>query len=203
MNALNLELLLAIASFAFVTSVTPGPNNIMLTASGANFGFTRTLPHIAGIVFGLALMNILVGMGLGAVFQQFPLIQKVLKIGGSAYLIWLAIKLLRFNYVDDSGTSQGRPFSFLQAASFQYINPKAWVMVISANASFTLSGDLYWTSVGLITGLFILIGPPSIMVWTIFGQVIRRYLREPAFLRGFNLFMASLTAMCIFFIWMD
>ncbi|RLA12688.1 MAG: LysE family translocator [Gammaproteobacteria bacterium] len=200
---LNIELLIAIASFAFITSVTPGPNNIMLTASGANFGVMRTLPHIAGIVFGIALMNLLIGLGLGAVFQQYPVIQKLLKIGGSAYLIWLAVKLLRFSHVENSGDSEGRPFSFLQAASFQYINPKAWVMVISANASFTLSGDLYWTSVGLIIGLFILIGPPSVMVWTIFGQVIRRHLRNPAFLRGFNTFMASLTAMCIFFIWID
>jgi len=203
MNIINVELLVAIASFAFITSVTPGPNNIMLTASGANFGITRTLPHIAGIVFGIALMNILIGLGLGAVFQQYPVIQKVLKIGGSAYLIWLAVKLLRFSYVDEGGDSEGRPFSFLQAATFQYINPKAWVMVISANASFTLSGDLYWISVGLIIGLFILIGPPSVMVWTIFGQVIRQYLRNPAFLKGFNTFMASLTAMCIFFIWID
>jgi threonine/homoserine/homoserine lactone efflux protein len=102
----------------------------MLTASGANFGFTRTLPHIAGIVFGIALMNLLIGLGLGAVFQQYPVIQKVLKIGGSAYLVWLAVKLLRFSHAENSADSEGRPFSFLQAASFQYINPKAWVMVL-------------------------------------------------------------------------
>lgn len=203
MDSFNTELLIAIASFAFVTSVTPGPNNIMLTASGANFGFTRSLPHIAGIVFGVALMNVMVGAGLGAIFQQFPVIQKLLKIGGSAYLIWLAVKLLKFNQVDDSGEAKGRPFSFLQAASFQYINPKAWVMVISANGSFTLSDDLYWTSVALITGLFILIGPPSVMIWTIFGQIIRRYLRDPTILRGFNLMMATLTAMCVYFIWIE
>jgi threonine/homoserine/homoserine lactone efflux protein len=200
---LNTELLIAIASFAFITSVTPGPNNIMLTASGANFGVIRTLPHIAGIAFGIALMNVLIGLGLGAVFQQFPIIQKILKIAGSAYLVWLAIKLLRFSYVDERGDTEGRPFSFLQATSFQYINPKAWVMVISANASFTLSGDLYWTSVWLIIGLFLLIGPPSIMLWTVFGQIIRQYLRNPAFLKGFNLVMATLTALCILFIWME
>lgn len=198
---LNIELLIAISSFAFITSVTPGPNNIMLTASGANFGVIRTLPHIAGIVFGIALMNILIGLGLGAVFQQYPVIQKLLKIGGSAYLLWLAFKLLHFSYVDNNGDNASRPFSFLQAASFQYINPKAWVIVISANASFTLSGDLYWTSVGLIIGLFILIGPPSVMVWTIFGQLIRQYLQDPVFLKGFNAVMATLTALCVFFIW--
>ncbi len=203
MNMLNIELLIAIASFALVTSVTPGPNNIMLTASGANFGFTRTLPHIAGIVFGIALMNVSIGLGLGAVFQQFPAFQKMLKIGGSAYLIWLAIKLLRFSHVENGVENRARPFSFLQAATFQCINPKAWIVVISANASFTLGGDLYWTSVGLITVLFILIGPPSVMVWTIFGQVIRHYLGNPAFLKGFNATMATLTAMCIFFIWID
>jgi threonine/homoserine/homoserine lactone efflux protein len=163
----------------------------------------RTLPHIAGIAFGIVLMNMLVGLGLGALFQQYPIIQKVLKIAGSAYLVWLAIKLLRFSQVESNGENQGRPFSFLQATSFQYINPKAWVMVISANASFTLSGDLYWTSVWLIIGLFLLIGPPSIMLWTVFGQIIGRYLRDPVFLKGFNAIMASLTALCIFFIWIE
>lgn len=200
---LPIELLLAIASFAFVTSATPGPNNIMLTASGANFGFIKTLPHIAGIVAGVALLNLCIGLGLGTLFQQFPIVQTVLKIAGSAYLLWLAFKLLRFSYISDKGNKNTKPFSFFQALSFQYINPKAWVMVISANASFSLSGDQYWTSVWFIIVLFALIGLPSIMIWVAFGHIIKRYLGQPIFLKSFNVTMATLTAACIVFIWID
>lgn len=200
---LPFELLLAIASFAFVTSATPGPNNIMLTASGANFGFVKTLPHIAGIVAGVALLNLCIGLGLGALFQQFPIVQQALKVAGSAYLLWLAFKLLGFSYVNEEGNSNAKPLSFFQALSFQYINPKAWVMVISANASFSLTGEQYWNSVWFIVLVFALIGPPSIMIWAAFGQMIRRYLGNPTFLKVFNVTMATLTATCILFIWVD
>jgi threonine/homoserine/homoserine lactone efflux protein len=200
---LPIELLIAIASFAFVTSATPGPNNIMLTASGANFGFVKTLPHITGIVAGIAVMNLCIGLGLGALFQQFPVVQQVLKVAGSAYLIWLAFKLLGFSYADGQGGSGATTFSFFQALSFQAINPKAWVMVISANASFSQSDDQYWMSVGFIVLIFALIGPPSIMFWAASGQMIQRYLSNPTFLKWFNTTMAILTFACIVFIWID
>ena len=199
---ISIELLVALASFAFVTSVTPGPNNIMLTASGANFGFIRTLPHIAGIVAGVALLNLSIGLGLGALFLQFPLLQDALKIVGSLYLIWLAIKVFGFSYVEKKSDLEIRPFSFMQALVFQAVNPKAWVMVISANASFSLTGDAYWISVGLIILMFAIIGPPSVMIWAGFGQMIRQYLKRQAFLKTFNLIMASLTLGCVLFIWM-
>jgi len=198
---ISIELLATLATFAFVTSATPGPNNIMLTASGANFGFVRTLPHIAGIAAGIALLNLCIGLGLGALFLQFPLMQDALKIVGSLYLIWLAIKLLGFSYAEKGPEVEARPFSFIQALVFQYINPKAWVMVISANASFSLSGDSYWLSVGLIILVFAIIGPPSVMIWAGFGQLIRQYLKQPGFLKIFNIVMASLTVGCVVFIW--
>ena len=197
-----MELLAALATFAFVTSATPGPNNIMLTASGANFGFVRTLPHIAGIVVGVALLNLCIGLGLGALFLRFPLMQDALKIAGSLYLIWLAIKILSFSYADNRVDIEARPFNFFQALAFQYINPKAWVMVISANASFSLNGDAYWMSVWLIILVFALIGPPSVMIWAGFGQLIRQYLKQPVFLKVFNMVMATLTAACVVFIWL-
>ena len=175
----------------------------MLTASGANFGFVKTIPHIAGIVAGVGLLNLCIGLGLGALFQQLPIVQQTLKVAGSAYLLWLAFKLLKFSYVSDSGDESKKPFSFFQALSFQYINPKAWVMVISANASFSLSGDQYWLSVWFIILVFALVGPPSIMIWAAFGQLIRRYLANPAFLKAFNITMATLTAACVIFIWAD
>jgi len=198
---ISMELLAALATFAFVTSATPGPNNIMLTASGANFGFVRTLPHIAGIVAGVALLNLCIGLGLGALFLQFPLMQDVLKIAGSLYLVWLAIKMLGFSYADNRPDREARPYSFNQALLFQYINPKAWVMVISANASFSLTGDAYWISVGLIILVFGIIGPPSVMIWAGFGQFIRQYLNQPKILKTFNSVMAALTVGCVVFIW--
>jgi len=199
---ISLELILAVALFAFVTSVTPGPNNIMLTASGANFGFKRTLPHIAGIITGMGLLNVSVGLGLGALFTQFPVLQQVLRVVGSAYLLWLAYKLLSFSAISDK-KAEGKPFSLVQAAAFQYINPKAWIMVISANASFSLMGDGYWWSVLMITTIYAVVGTPSIMVWAGFGQYMRQFLGQQNILRLFNITMAVLTALCVGFIWMD
>jgi len=199
---ITIELLAAIATFALVTSITPGPNNIMLTASGANFGFKRTLPHIAGIVAGVAALNLCIGLGLGALFVQFPIMQESLKVAGSAYLIWLAIKLLKFQYSDNHQNEDARPFNFWQALVFQYVNPKAWVMAISANASFSLAGETYWLSVWFIILVFAMVGPPSIMVWAAFGQMIRRFLSRPEFLKTFNSTMAALTAGCVVFIWL-
>ena len=199
---ISIELILAITLFALVTSITPGPNNIMLTASGANFGFKRTLPHVAGIIFGMMMLNVSVGLGLGTIFTQFPLLQQALRIAGSAYLLWLAYKLLSFSNIGKQ-ESDASPFSFLQAVGFQYINPKAWIMVISANASFSLIGENYWWSVLMITLIYALIGTPSIMVWAGFGQYIRRYFGRQNVLKAFNIIMASLTALCIVFIWME
>ena len=199
---LPIELMLATALFALITSITPGPNNIMLTASGANFGFKRTLPHVAGIICGMMVLNISVGVGLGTLFTQFPVIQQVLRVAGSAYLLYLAYKLLTFTSLGKTDAN-AKPFSLWEAAAFQAINPKAWVMVISANASFSLVGDMYWWSVVMIVLLYVVMGLPSIMMWAGFGQFMRRYLGQPNILRTFNISMATLTALCIVFIWLD
>ena len=199
---ISIELILTVITFAFVTSVTPGPNNIMLTASGANFGFKRTLPHVAGIIIGMMFLNISVGLGLGALFTQFPVLQQTLRIAGSAYLIWLAYKLLSFSSIGNKA-EDAKPFSLFQAVAFQYINPKAWIMVISANASFSLIGDGYWWSVFMITTIYAIVGTPSIMLWAGFGQYIRRFLGQQNILRIFNISMATLTALCVVFIWLD
>jgi len=199
---ISIELILAVTAFAFVTSVTPGPNNIMLTASGANFGFKRTLPHVAGIIVGMVMLNVSVGLGLGALFTQFPIFQQVLRVVGSAYLLWLAYQLLFFSSIG-AKQEDAKPFSLIQAAAFQYINPKAWIMVISANASFSLIGEGYWWSVFMITTIYAIVGTPSIMLWAGFGQYIRRFLGRQNILRVFNSVMAALTALCIVFIWLD
>lgn len=199
---ISLELLLTVITFALVTSITPGPNNIMLTASGANFGFKRTLPHVAGIIIGMMFLNVSVGLGLGALFTQFPILQQILRVAGTTYLLWLAYKLLSFSSIGNNA-EDAKPFSLLQAIGFQYINPKAWIMVISANASFSLMGDGYWWSVFMITTTYMIVGTPSIMLWAGFGQYIRRYLGKQSVLKLFNITMATLTALCVVFIWLD
>jgi threonine/homoserine/homoserine lactone efflux protein len=139
---------------------------------------------------------------LGAVFTQFPLLQQILRVVGSAYLLWLAWQLLTFSSLGKAKEG-GKPFTFMQAAAFQYVNPKAWVMVISANASFTLAGESYWLSVGLIVLAYMIIGMPSISIWAGFGQYIRRFLDDPRILKVFNSGMSVLTAACVVFIWLD
>jgi threonine/homoserine/homoserine lactone efflux protein len=129
-------------------------------------------------------------------------VQQVLRIAGSAYLLYLAYKLLSFSSVGKIADN-ATPFSLFQATAFQAINPKAWIMVISANASFSLAGDLYWWSVVMIVTLYMVVGTPSIMLWAGFGQFIKRYLGQPAILRLFNITMATLTALCVVFIWLD
>ncbi|MEM7195354.1 MAG: LysE family translocator [Pseudomonadota bacterium] len=202
LTGLSNDLVIAISLFALVTSITPGPNNIMLTASGANFGFMASMPHMLGIVLGVACMNIAVGLGLGVVFETWPVLQLMLKWLGSAYMLWLAMTLLNFQTRNGSDTTtRGRPLSIVQGALFQLVNPKAWVMVLSANASFGQPGSSYFVSVAAIVLIFIVVGYMSIMPWTAFGHSIRNLLQGAGFLFGFNLTMCALTAACIVFIW--
>ena len=131
------ELLLAFILFAFVTSVTPGPNNMMLLASGVNFGIRRSLPHMLGISLGFMLLVAAVGLGLGQLFEQFPPLYTVLRYGGAAYLLYLAWKIAGSGAPDADGKATGKPFTFLQAAAFQWVNPKAWIMAIGAITTYT------------------------------------------------------------------
>lgn len=197
----SLELISAIAAYAFVTCVTPGPNNILLTGFGANFGFVRTLPAVFGIIAGGASVNIGVGLGLGTLLQEYPLIKEVLKIVGCAYLLWLAYKLLGSGPVDANTVLDAKPFSFLQALSFQFVNPKVWVMLTTANISFAVLGPDYWLSVATITLVFAIVGTPSIMLWAGFGQLVSQLLNRPVFRKIFNLSMATMTVLCVVYIW--
>jgi threonine/homoserine/homoserine lactone efflux protein len=179
---------LPFATYSFVMSITPGPNNVMLTASGATFGFRRTLPHLFGISAGCGIQLIAVCAGLGALFSAWPVLQTALQWVGAAYLLWLGWKLL-----GSSEIRQGRaaePVSFLQAAAFQFVNPKAWVMTLSAVALFLPEGmNIVAGSAYLITTM-VGINLPCIAVWALFGSSLRRFLtRRPARL-AFNIVMA-------------
>jgi threonine/homoserine/homoserine lactone efflux protein len=187
---MSLDLFLALIGFAFVTSITPGPNNMMLLASGVNFGFTRTIPHMLGISCGFTLMVALIGFGLGEVFQRVPVLYSVLKFTGAVYMLWLAWAIAHSGPVGD-GEVQGKPMTFLQAAAFQWVNPKAWVMGIGAIATYS-QPDNYLTSIVLIAGIFGLVNLPSVGVWAAFGSALRQFLRNPVIVRWFNWAMALL-----------
>ena len=193
--------ILPLAMFAFVSSVTPGPNNVMLTASGATFGYRRSVPHMLGICLGVVIMVLLIGAGLGQLFEAEPRIYTLLKYVGAAYLIWLAWKIARAGGVDQ-GQSGNRPFGFWQAAAFQWVNPKAWIMAIGAITTYTPQ-EGFLVNVLLIAALFALVNCPSVGLWTVAGSLLRRWLDRPRVLRAFNIGMALLLVASLYPILID
>lgn len=195
--SLSLDLLLAFALFAFVTSVTPGPNNMMLLASGVNFGFSRTVPHMLGICCGFFSLVLAVGLGLGAAFQTYPLLYTILRYVGAAYLLYLAWKIATSGPASDVSGAESKPQSFTQAALFQWVNPKAWVMAVGAISTYTpLQG--YFTNVVIISAVFALINLPTVSIWAGFGSLLRNALRDPFWLRVFNGVMALLLVVSLY-----
>jgi threonine/homoserine/homoserine lactone efflux protein len=184
------DIFLALLVFCAVASVTPGPNNMMLLASGVNFGVRRTLPHLAGVTLGFALMVALVGFGLDAIFSRAPWLPPLMRWAGAAYLIWLAWRIASAGAVKE-GSAAGRPLGFLGAAAFQWINPKGWVMAVSALSTYAVSAD-YATTVIVIALTYFAVGVPSCSVWVLFGAAMRRALADPRRARLFNLSMGAL-----------
>ncbi|MDG9923027.1 MULTISPECIES: LysE family translocator [unclassified Pseudomonas] len=196
------ELLIAFILFAFVTSVTPGPNNMMLLASGVNFGVRRSVPHMLGISLGFMVLVAAVGLGLGQLFEQFPPLYTALRYAGAAYLLYLAWKIAGAGSPDASGKAAGKPFTFLQAAAFQWVNPKAWIMAIGAITTYTPQ-DGFLANVLLIAALFALVNCPSVGLWTVAGSLLRRWLDKPRVLRAFNIGMALLLVASLYPILID
>ena len=186
---MSFELIPALALFAFVSSITPGPNNLMLMASGANFGFRRTIPHMLGIAGGFSVMVSLVGVGLMQVFDAFPITHTILKIASVAYMLYLSWKIANAARPQEAATS-GTPMTFVQAALFQWVNPKAWTMALTAITVYAPTRSL--AAVGLVAVVFGLINLPSVSTWTVLGQQMRLILTNPARLRAFNIGMALL-----------
>lgn len=184
---------LSLALYAFVTTITPGPNNLMLATSGLTFGFRRTVPHMAGILSGVAALIVLCGLGLGKVFQAEPQLQVALKIVGSGYLLYLAARLWRAGSLQESGDA--RPLGFWAAVMFQFVNPKALVMAVTVVSAFVVPGEGYGFRVALAGALFTLVALPCIASWAIFGAGVRSILRSPRAVMIFNHVMAVLTAL--------
>jgi threonine/homoserine/homoserine lactone efflux protein len=190
------DLLFAFILFAFAASITPGPNNVMLLASGANFGFVRTIPHGIGVVLGFGLMVFAIGWGLGRIFEVLPVLYTVLRWAGAAYLLWLAWKIGCSGAIGE-GEARGKPFTFWQAIAFQWINPKAWVMALGAVTTYTTEAH-YIANVMVVAGTFTLVGVPCSATWAGLGVALKRFLDRPAILRAFNITMASLLVLSLY-----
>jgi threonine/homoserine/homoserine lactone efflux protein len=184
------QLLLAFVVFAAVMYFTPGPNNVMLLSSGLTYGFRRTLPHITGIVIGMAFMIAAVGFGLGTIFIAYPLLQTILKYAGAAYLIYLAA-MIAMSGPPKPGEAGRGPMTFWGAAVFQWINVKGWVMVIGSITAYAAIAAFPWNIV-IQTLITLVVGVPATVIWTLFGSALRPVLNSPAAVRGFNIVMAIL-----------
>jgi len=187
---MNLDIITALIAFAFVGSITPGPNNLMLMASATNFGMKKTIPHILGINIGFIVMIFLVGFGLMQIFQMFPATFSILKIISTAYLLYLAWKIATASAVSRT-TGRANPMSFIQATCFQWINPKAWIMVLSTITTYAQSSPSFGTlcMIAFIYGVVML---PSVSMWAFLGTLLQRLLNSPLHLKIFNIAAALL-----------
>jgi threonine/homoserine/homoserine lactone efflux protein len=182
--------------FAFVASVTPGPNNLMMMASGVNYGVRRTLPHMAGVCLGFGAMTFAVGVGLAGVFRLLPWLYVVLRWGAAAYILYLAYKMATAKGVGSAVTG-GKPMSFLGAVAFQWVNPKAWVMALGAITTYA-EPDHLTRDVALISVTYVLINIPCSFAWTASGLAIKRFLKHGGMLRLFNGVMAALLVLSLY-----
>lgn len=184
------DIFIALITFIFVASITPGPNNIMVLASAVNFGFRRTIPHLLGISIGFGVLLFAIGLGLREIFQQIPALQTIIKFAGGAYLLYLAWKIANSGPVE-KGEIASRPMTWLEAAAFQWVNPKAWVMGITAMSVYTNQSD-FFTGLSIVAMGFVVISLPSLSIWCGFGVAMREFLSDPKRLRIFNIVMALL-----------
>jgi threonine/homoserine/homoserine lactone efflux protein len=186
----SLEIFLALAGFSFVTSITPGPNNLMLLTSGVNFGFLRSIPHMLGIGIGFMFLLLCVGFGLGQVLTAYPPLHLALKVLCVAYLLYLAWKIASSGPIEEQ-EGKARPMTFLEAAAFQWVNPKAWFMAVTAMSVYTNQQN-YFLTVIFVAIVFGLINIPTVSVWAGLGSALRGLLSNPKVLRAFNVTMALL-----------
>jgi threonine/homoserine/homoserine lactone efflux protein len=199
MDALTVGFLIPIFIYTFSTTITPGPNILMVTASGMNFGLRRTMPHITGIFIGFLTLNLLVASGIGALLLAVPQLHWALKIIGSVYLLWLAWNIATAGGMA-SVNGEARPMRWWQAALFQVVNVKAWAMAITGIAAFSLPGDAYWPSALSVAFMFAAMTYPCSCLWALLGAQLRRWLEHPKRLRVFNQVLGFLTALSVVFI---
>jgi threonine/homoserine/homoserine lactone efflux protein len=183
------SLLVSVAIFSFVTSVSPGPNNTFLLSSGANFGLRKSVPYLNGIMAGLTGMMIALGAGLGVIFTTLPLVYQVLKWVGFAYIVYLAFLIVRSTTKTE--TAEAQYIGFFKATTFQFVNPKAWVVVGSFMATFVPVGSGLGAT-AFICLVFLVFTYPGALLWAVAGQVLKTWLSEPSRRRVFNIVSAIL-----------
>ena len=190
-------MLVSIVSFAGATFFSPGPNNLMLLSSGLTFGYRRTLPHILGIVIGFPLMVIAVGLGVSTVFELFPQVDMVLKVVGISYLLWMAWQIANKEGNISSGNAKDKPFTLIQGALFQWVNPKAWIIAITATTSFTTQGEMLMVQIFIIAFIYFFVGVLSTNTWALGGLFLQRFISNPKSVRIFNILMAILIVLSV------
>ncbi len=185
-------MILSITSFALASTMTPGPNNIMLLSSGLTFGYKRTIPHALGITLGFPLMVVCVGLGVGTLFDLFPVIYAGLKVIGIGYLLWMAWHIANTKGSLSTENKKDKPFTFFQAALFQWINPKAWVMAITSTATFITDHQIALIQVMIIACIYLFCAVFSTNSWALGGVLIKQFIRNERFVQIFNIAMAIL-----------
>ena len=189
---MSFDTFVAVLIFSIVMGFTPGPNNVMLASSGATHGIRRTWPHLMGVALGFPAMILVIGLGLASILLASAGLQLGMKIVSSLYLLWLAFQIARSSSVS-GGAAGTRPMTFLQAAAFQWINPKAWLIAVGAISAYTAGvGAHLYLQVAIIAALSVAVSFSSSLTWAAGGAAIRRWLRAPAALRLFNVLMAVL-----------
>ena len=185
----------AFLMFAIVTLFTPGPNNVMLMTTGLNFGLRRAQPHVLGVTLGFALMVLVVGLGLGAVFSAFPAVYTIIKYAGAAYILYLAWLIGRSHSVEE-GEAPSRPVSFVEAVLFQWVNPKGWVMIVGAVTAYAAVAA-FPVNMVVMAAVFCVFGYASSLTWVLFGTGLRRFVKAPRAIRVFNVVMAVLLVLSL------
>lgn len=189
---MSFDTFIAALIFSVVMGFTPGPNNVMLASSGATYGVKRTWPHLMGVAIGFPVMILLIGLGLASILLASSGLQLGMKVVSCVYLLWLAVQIARSSSVA-SKAAKAKPLTFLQAAAFQWVNPKAWLIAVGAISAYTAGvGAHLYLQVAIIAAMSIAVSFFSCLTWATFGAAIGRWLRAPLALRLFNLFMAAL-----------
>ena len=183
----------ALVALAFVASITPGPNNLMLIASGMNHGIRRTIPHVAGVSLGFAFLIFVIAMGLGAVFERYSAIEQILKVLGSLYLLYLAWRIFNTKAVRQ-GEATERPMTFVEAALFQWVNPKAWVMATTATSTLLVTTSSVLAGAAALTFGFWLVNLPCILAWLVSGAAAAQWVNDDRRTMLMNRFLGVLLA---------
>ena len=191
-NFYTVTMLISISTFTLSTVLSPGPNNIMLLSSGLTFGYKKTIPHILGVMLGFPLMVIIVGLGMGVIFEQYPIALKILKIVGILYLFWMAYKIATNSSTYSNDNSNSQPFTFIQSAGFQWVNPKAWIMAITSVSVFVIDGNSSFIQVFVIAFIYMLSGVISTNTWALGGVFLKSIIKNEKSIKIFNIIMAVL-----------